>query len=97
MMLAMNLLGYDAMTLGNHEFNFGLKNLEKTGSDARFSWLSPSASGSRPAEASGPSRPTSWDGGGVKVAVSPSATPAIPGWESQRIFAGTGFRRRLTC
>src|SRR5262245_17529375 len=26
MMLAMNYLQYDAMTVGNHEFNFGLKN-----------------------------------------------------------------------
>src|ERR1019366_2765548 len=29
MMRAMNLLGYDAMTLGNHEFNAGLANLAK--------------------------------------------------------------------
>src|ERR1041384_7792934 len=27
MMLAMNRLGYDSMTVGNHEFNFGLKNV----------------------------------------------------------------------
>ena len=27
MMLAMNRLGYDAMAVGNHEYNFGLKNL----------------------------------------------------------------------
>ena len=27
MMLAMNAIGYDAMVVGNHEFNFGLKNL----------------------------------------------------------------------
>src|SRR3984885_8801132 len=26
MMLAMNAIGYDAMVVGNHEFNFGLKN-----------------------------------------------------------------------
>src|SRR5215813_11789919 len=29
MMLAMNALHYDAMTVGNHEYNFGLKVLEK--------------------------------------------------------------------
>ena len=29
MMLAMNAIGYDAMVVGNHEFNFGLKNLAK--------------------------------------------------------------------
>src|SRR5213596_2652927 len=40
MMLAMNALGYDAMTLGNHEFNFGLKNLDRARSEAKFPWLS---------------------------------------------------------
>lgn len=33
---AMNRLGYDAATLGNHEFNFGLDWLDRTLADARF-------------------------------------------------------------
>lgn len=33
---AMNLLGYDAATLGNHEFNFGLQWLSRALSDANF-------------------------------------------------------------
>src|SRR6267142_3050462 len=40
MMLAMNALNYDAMAVGNHEYNFGLKVLEKARSEARFPWLS---------------------------------------------------------
>ena len=41
MMLAMNRLGYDAMAVGNHEFNFGLKNLDRARSRGRkFPWLS---------------------------------------------------------
>src|SRR5712664_1393273 len=40
MMLAMNAIGYDAMVVGNHEFNFGLKNLDRARSEARFPWLS---------------------------------------------------------
>src|SRR5712692_259438 len=40
MMLAMNALRYDAMTVGNHEYNFGLKVLEKARREARFPWLS---------------------------------------------------------
>jgi 2',3'-cyclic-nucleotide 2'-phosphodiesterase/3'-nucleotidase len=40
MMLAMNRIGYDAMTVGNHEYNFGLKVIERAGADARFPWLS---------------------------------------------------------
>src|SRR3984885_12131673 len=33
MMLAMNALGYDAMVVGNHEYNFGLKNLDRARAD----------------------------------------------------------------
>lgn len=33
---AMNALGYDAITLGNHEFNYGLDFLMRTLADARF-------------------------------------------------------------
>src|SRR3982750_1646906 len=36
MVLAMNSLNYDAMTVGNHEYNFGLKVLEKARSEAKF-------------------------------------------------------------
>src|SRR5438045_638283 len=40
MMLAMNSLDYDAMTVGNHEYNFGLKVLEKARKEAQFPWIS---------------------------------------------------------
>src|SRR2546423_4494137 len=40
MMLAMNALHYDVMAVGNHEYNFGLKVLEKARSEAKFPWLS---------------------------------------------------------
>ena len=40
MMLVMNSLNYDAMTVGNHEYNFGLKVLEKARGEANFPWLS---------------------------------------------------------
>ena len=36
MMLAMDSLNYDAMTVGNHEYNFGLKVLEKARSEAKL-------------------------------------------------------------
>src|SRR5256714_11925279 len=39
MMLSMNALHYDAMAVGNHEYNFGLKVLEKARSEANFPWL----------------------------------------------------------
>jgi 2',3'-cyclic-nucleotide 2'-phosphodiesterase/3'-nucleotidase len=40
MMLVMNSLHYDSMTVGNHEYNFGLKVLEKARGEAKFPWLS---------------------------------------------------------
>ena len=40
MMRAMSLMGYDAMAVGNHEFNFGLRVLRKAQKDASFPWLS---------------------------------------------------------
>src|SRR5215207_9501577 len=40
MMLVMSSLNYDAMAVGNHEYNFGLKILEKARSEAKFPWLS---------------------------------------------------------
>ena len=81
MMLAMNLLGYDAMAVGNHEYNFGLKNLNRARSDAHFPWLSANT----PVAAGGKER--QFDAyvvknvGGVKVAVIGITTPAVPTWE----------------
>ena len=40
MMLVMSSLKYDAMAVGNHEYNFGLKVLEKARKEAKFPWLS---------------------------------------------------------
>src|SRR5215208_3275041 len=40
MMLVMSSLDYDSMTVGNHEYNFGLKVLEKARKEAQFPWLS---------------------------------------------------------
>jgi len=81
MMLAMNRLGYDAMTVGNHEYNFGLKNLDKARSDARFPWLSANTA----VAPGGKERPFESyivkTVGGVKVAVIGITTPAIPTWE----------------
>lgn len=36
---ALNILGYDAATFGNHEFNYGLDFLGETMDDAEFDWV----------------------------------------------------------
>lgn len=40
---AMNYMKYDAMTLGNHETNFGLELIEKTSKEAQFPFLAANA------------------------------------------------------
>lgn len=77
MMLVMNKLGYDSMTLGNHEFNFGLKNLTGARDAAKFPWLSANTLG-------GPvpfARTFMKSVGGVRVVIIGITTPVIPQWE----------------
>lgn len=95
MMLAMNELQYDSMTVGNHEYNFGLPVLEKARREAKFPWLSANT----------------YDQGtshthyqpyivkefaGVRVAVLGLTTPGIPNWENVPNYAGLEFRDPLT-
>lgn len=40
MMMVMSAMGYDAMTVGNHEYEFGWDVLNKARREARFPWLS---------------------------------------------------------
>ncbi len=89
MMLAMNRMGYDAMVVGNHEFNFGLKNLAAARETARFPWLSANTlTGSTlPPFAPYVVRTV----GGVKVAVIGVTTAAIPQWEKPEEVRGLSW------
>jgi 2',3'-cyclic-nucleotide 2'-phosphodiesterase/3'-nucleotidase len=87
MMLVMNALRYDAMTVGNHEFNYGLENLNAARRVARFPWLSANTL------ASGPNTKPfvpylEKNIQGVRVAVVGLTTPAIPQWEEAAHYAG---------
>jgi 2',3'-cyclic-nucleotide 2'-phosphodiesterase/3'-nucleotidase len=91
MMRAMNLLGYDAMTLGNHEFNVGLKNFDKARRDAHFPWLSANTivaphAAERPFDAY-----LVKNVGGVKVAMIGITTPLVPLWERPENLGGYRF------
>src|SRR5512140_1207873 len=91
MMLAMNHLGYDAMTLGNHEFNFGLKVLDRARADARFPWLSANTE-TEPGSGRKPFAPYIVKTvAGVKIAIIGITTPAIPHWEKPEHYAGLRF------
>ncbi|HYB61587.1 MAG TPA: 5'-nucleotidase C-terminal domain-containing protein [Methylomirabilota bacterium] len=91
MMLLMNSLGYDAMAVGNHEFNFGLDVLWKAKREAQFPIL-------------GANIEQAYSGGvpyfkpyiikqvdGVRVAIVGFVTPGIPRWEIPEHYRGYIF------
>src|SRR5258707_14916803 len=94
MMLAMNALHYDSMTVGNHEYNFGLQVLEKARREAKFPWLSANT----------------YDTGkgtthyqpyivkevqGVRIGVLGLTTPGIPCWENKPNYEGLEFHETI--
>ena len=95
MMLAMNALHYDSMTVGNHEYNFGLKVLEKARGEAKFPWLS--------ANTYNKGTPTTHyqpylikEVGGVRIGVLGFTTPGIPNWENVPNYAGLEFKETVS-
>ncbi len=94
MMLAMNALRFDAMTVGNHEYNFGLEILNKARREAKFPWISANSY----KKGSGESAYDPYiirEFGGVRVGVLGLTTPAIPGWENPPNYAGLEFRETV--
>lgn len=93
MIKVMNLMGYDSMTLGNHEFNYGLKTLRKAISEARFPVVSANI-----VHESGESfiQPyTIRDFGEFKVGVLGMTTPKVPTWEKPENIEGLVFMNPL--
>src|SRR5689334_613812 len=90
MMLAMNALNYDAMTVGNHEYNFGLKVLEKARQEAKFPWLSANTYDTNNGQTH--SKPyLIRDVAGVKIGILGLTTPGIPNWDNPPNYAGLEF------
>ena len=91
MMLAMNHLRYDALVLGNHDFNYGLRSLDRARADARFPWLSANTA-VEPGSGRRPFAPYLLKTvAGVRVAVIGVTTPAIPNWEKPENYRGYRF------
>jgi 2',3'-cyclic-nucleotide 2'-phosphodiesterase/3'-nucleotidase len=87
---AMNEIGYDAMAVGNHEFNFGLEVLRRAESLATFPMLSANTlteSSGQPAFAPH----TVLERGGVRIGILGLITPNVPGWEKPANYEGLTF------
>ncbi|HKO61365.1 MAG TPA: 5'-nucleotidase C-terminal domain-containing protein [Pyrinomonadaceae bacterium] len=94
MMLTMSALKYDAMAVGNHEYNFGLKVLEKARSEANFPWLSANTYD----EGTGNTHYKPYvvkEVAGVRVGILGLTTPGVPTWENKPNYAGLEFHEPL--
>ncbi|KAF2961872.1 5'-nucleotidase C-terminal domain-containing protein [Fervidobacterium sp. 2310opik-2] len=90
MILVMNKLGYSAWTLGNHEFNYGLKILNKAISEAQFPALSANIVKKGTKEpAFKPYHIVTVDG--VKIGILGLTTKFIPNWEDPKNIEGLDF------
>ena len=90
MMLIMNSLNYDAMAVGNHEYNFGLKVLEKARSEAKFPWLS--ANTYDKAKQQPHYKPyIVKEIAGVRIGILGLTTPGVPNWDNPPNYAGLEF------
>lgn len=86
----MNALGYAAMAVGNHEFNFGLANLRAAEKQAAFPLLSANTLDTRTG------RPAFkpyvlYKAGPITIAIVGFTTPWIPHWEEPGNYADLQF------
>jgi len=89
--LAMNAIGYEALVVGNHDFNYGLKNLDHARSQSRFPWLSANIT-TEPGSTRPPFEPyIVKDVGGVRVAIIGLTTTNIPLWDPPEHYRGYRF------
>lgn len=87
---AMNHIGYDAMAVGNHEFNFGLDVLARARAQAEFPFLSANTIDESTSEPAFPSHMVI-QAGEVRVGIVGLTTPNIPGWERPEHYRGLIF------
>ena len=82
---AMNALRYDAMAIGNHEFDRGLPRLETSRREARFPWLSANVLREDGKPAFEPYLVK--EIAGVRVGILGLVTPQVPYWLGPRVAA----------
>jgi 2',3'-cyclic-nucleotide 2'-phosphodiesterase/3'-nucleotidase len=95
MMLTMNTLHYDAMAVGNHEYNFGLQVLNKARSEAKFPWLSANTYDQGTDKTHYPPYIIK-EVQGVRIGILGLTTPGIPNWENPPNYAGLEFHETVS-
>ncbi|MDF2820289.1 MAG: 5-Nucleotidase domain protein [Clostridiales bacterium] len=80
----MNFMGYDSMTLGNHEFNFGIDLIDKMAKEAEFPILAANATNKD--DGSYLVKPyVIIEVAGVKVGILGITNPNIPKWDGPKV------------
>jgi 2',3'-cyclic-nucleotide 2'-phosphodiesterase / 3'-nucleotidase len=87
----MNALKYDALAIGNHEYNFGLGVLNKARREASFPWLSGNTYKAGTEETAFPPYVIK-EVKGVRVGIIGLTTPGVPSWDNPGNYAGLEFR-----
>ena len=89
--VAFNEMHYDAMAVGNHEFNFGLAEMWKAKRESNFPWLAANLKEIYTA-GDGLIRPYIIKNvGGVRVGIVGFVTPGVPRWEIPEHYRGYEF------
>ena len=88
---AMNHIGYDAMAVGNHEFNFGLDVLRRAERQADFPFLSANTINENDGQPAFPAHMVI-EAGDLRLGVVGLVTPNIPGWERPEHYRGLIFQ-----
>ncbi len=87
----MNRIGYQAMAVGNHEYNFGLEVLRRAEAQAQFPFLSANTLRAGTDEPAFPPYLV-LEAGALKIGVLGLITPNVPGWEKPENYAGLEFQ-----
>ena len=82
-MTAMNYMGYDSMTVGNHEFNWGIETMKQILSQAEFPVLGANILDRDGNYVTGKGW-TILERGGLRIAVIGVCTPDIPIWDEEK-------------
>lgn len=88
----MNAMHYDAMAIGNHEFNFGLHVFWKTKRESHFPWLAANLREAYKPGEPGYIRPyIIRTVAGVRIGIVGFVTPGVPRWEIPEHYRGYEF------
>ncbi len=86
----MDVVGYDAAAVGNHEFNFGLDVLRRSLGQSTFPWLAANLAGAEKARL--PVRDEIvLERGGIRVGVLGLTNPNVPEWDPQSHWSDLQF------